>query len=108
MKLLNRADELVLLSIWKLREESYGVPIRKHLIKSTDTAWSIGAVYDSLERLTLSGYVISFQSDPTPERGGRSKRYFKLTKAGMNALLEIRKVQNEMWENLPDIGLESQ
>ena len=73
----------------------------------TGTNWSIGAIYDSLERLTEWGYLKSFQSDPTPERGGRSKRYFNLTKDGLNALAHVKKVQESMWLDLPDIGFES-
>ena len=104
MKILSRADELVLLSVWRLQSNAYGVSIRKHIMKITETDWSVGAVYDALERLTEWGYLESFQSDPTPERGGRSKRYFKLTEEGLRSLVHIKKVQDNMWVNLPDLG----
>lgn len=107
MKIISRADELVLLTVWRLQEDAYGVPIRKHIIKMTNTDWSVGAIYDSLERLTLWGYVEYFQSDPTPERGGRSKRFYKLTKTGMEALKNLKKVQQTMWENLPEMKFET-
>ena len=102
-KVLSRADELVLLTIWRLAENAYGVPIRKHIIEMTKTDWSVGAIYDSLDRLTLWGYLDSHQSDPTPERGGKRKRYFSVTKSGLKALTDLRKVQNSMWDDLPDL-----
>ncbi len=104
MKILSRADELVLLAVWRLQDDAYGVPIRQHIIKTTDTEWSIGAIYDSLERLTDWGYLDSFQSGPTPERGGRSKRYFSITEDGLLALTKIRKMVSTMWNDLPDPG----
>ncbi len=106
MKILSRADELVLLSIWRLQDNAYGVPIRKHIMEMTKTDWSVGAIYDSLERLTEWGYIESFQSDPTPERGGRSKRFYKLKKTGIEALTQLKKIQEFMWLNLPEPGFD--
>jgi DNA-binding PadR family transcriptional regulator len=104
MKILSRAEELVLLSVWKLRDDAYGVTIRKNIIKTTGQEWSVGAIYVPLDRLTRWGYLEAVESDPTPERGGRRKRYYKLTESGYTALEHIKKVQQEMWENLPDIS----
>lgn len=106
MKMMSRADELVLLAVWRLQKDAYGVPIRKYINKMTGTDWSIGAIYDSLERLTEMSMLDSFQSGPTPERGGRSKRFFRLTKTGFEALAQVRKVHESMWEGLPDSGFE--
>ena len=103
MKIMSRADELVLLTVWRLQDNAYGVPIRKFIIKETETNWSIGAVYDSLERLTEWGYLDAFQSGPTPERGGRRKRFFALTEPGFEALGKMRRVQESMWRNLPEV-----
>ena len=104
MKILSRSDELVLLTVWRLQDNAYGVSIRKNIIDLTGKEWSVGAIYDSLEKLTNWGYLISYQADPTPERGGRSKRFFKMTRQGLESLVQIRNVQNTMWENLPDPG----
>ena len=104
MKTLSRADELVLLSVWKLGENAYGVTIRKHIIQITKHDWSVGAVYDSLERLSEWGYLSTLQADPTPERGGRSKRYYRITKRGMSALEHTKQVHEAMWRNLPETG----
>jgi DNA-binding PadR family transcriptional regulator len=103
MKILSRAEELVLLSVWHLQEEAYGVAIRKHIIKRTREDWSIGAIYVPLDRLTKQGFLRALQGDPTPERGGRSKRYYKLTRTGLEALENTRKIQDRMWNELPDL-----
>jgi DNA-binding PadR family transcriptional regulator len=104
MKTLSRADELVLLSVWRLGEEAYGVSIRKHIIGITEHDWSVGAVYDSLEKLSEWGYVSTTLADPTPERGGRSKRYFKITEEGVRALEHAKQVHETMWNDLPRPG----
>ncbi len=100
MKILSRKDELVLLAVWRLQDNAYGVPILKHIIKNADTDWSLGTIYDTLDRLADWDYVTSYQSDPTPERGGKSKRYFKITEEGIKALKHMKKVQESMWLGL--------
>lgn len=104
MKILSRADELVLLTVWRLQDNAYGVPIRKHIIEITDTEWSVGAIYDSLERLTEWDFLKTQQSEPIPERGGRSRRYYQLTKDGFEALAHLKQVQDLLWKGLPDPG----
>lgn len=106
MKMLSRADEMVLLAVWRLKENAYGVPIRKLIIEMTDQEWSVGAVYDSLERLTLSGFLTAFQADPTPERGGRRKRFFRITRSGYESLVRTKRAQERLWDDLPDLGFE--
>ena len=106
MKILSRVEELVLLSVLRLQEEAYGVSIRKHIIESTEQDWSIGAIYVPLDRLTQWGYLETIQGDPTAERGGRSKRYYKLTRDGLEALNRIKQVQESMWNGLPGLAIE--
>lgn len=105
MKILSRAEELVLLAVWRLGEEAYGVSIRKLIIDSTGTDWSIGAVYVPLDRLTKWGYLEDVHGEPTSVRGGRSKRYYKLTAEGLEALEHIKTVQQTMWSGLPEPNL---
>ena len=104
MKLLTRAEELVLLSVWKLQEKAYSVQIREQLMEVTNKHWSFGAVYMPLERLEEQGYIKSYYADPTPERGGRSKRIYKPTDEGLKALAEIKRVAEEMWKGTPEIS----
>ena len=101
MKLLSRPEELILLAIWKLQDGAYGIAIREHLVRVTGRSWSIGAVYVPLDKLVKLGYIRSLQAPPTPERGGRSKRYFRVTKQGLAALNEVRLIHEAMWADLP-------
>ena len=83
---LGRFEEQVLLVLLRLGESAYGVPIRRELAERTGRDVSLGAVYTTLERLKRKGYVSSRVGDPTAERGGRAKRYFKIEARGMKAL----------------------
>jgi len=101
VKLLSRAEELVLLSVGCLGDEAYGVTIRNHVIESTAEDWSVGAIYVPLERLAKWGYLETVMSDPTPERGGRRKRFYRLTPSGLAALRHTREVHDELWSRMP-------
>ena len=86
---LGRFEELVLLALVRLRE-TYGVPIRREIAERTGRDVSFGAVYTTLERLERKGYVSSRTGEPTRERGGRAKRYFRIEAPGIRALNETR------------------
>lgn len=103
MKLLTRSEEMVLLAVWLLQEDAYCVPIREHLMKVTRKKWSFGSIYDPLDRLEKKKLLVSSLSEPTKERGGRSKRIYQLTKRGENALLEVRSIQETMWAGIANI-----
>lgn len=95
MKFLSRQEELMLLTILLLRSEAYGVPIREKIAKLTDKYWSIGAVYDILDRLTRKGLVSVTVSEPVRTRGGKSRRYYRITRSGYRELEEIRVLQDK-------------
>lgn len=77
MDLLTRMEELLLLSVWKLQDEAYGLGIKQHLSELLERDLSVGAVYVPLKRLEKRGYLETWNSEPTEERGGRSKRFYK-------------------------------
>ncbi len=108
MKLLTRPEELVLLAVWRLQDSAYCVPIREQLMRVTAREWSFGAIYDPLDRLEKKGLLASYQSEPTQSRGGRSKRIYKLTKKGLEALIEIKSVEEAMWEGISKPSLKKQ
>jgi PadR family transcriptional regulator, regulatory protein PadR len=85
---LGELDELVLLAVWRLGDDAYGVPIRQMVDESTGKETSVGAIYASLGRLEQKGYVSSRMGEATPERGGRAKRYYRIEGAGQTALDE--------------------
>lgn len=104
MDLLSRSEELLLLAVWRLQEEAYGAAIRNHLSDVTGEDWSIGSVYAPLDRLARKGFIRSYMGAPTPERGGRSKRFFRLTAEGVAALNRARALHESMWQGLPQLG----
>jgi len=101
MKLLSRQEEIVLLSIWQLKGNAYGVTIREHISGLTGKYWSIGAIYVPLDRLWEKGLVETWQGPAAKKRGGRSKRYYQVTPEGMKHLHEIKHVQDVLWKGFP-------
>ena len=102
MKFLSRGEEILLLTIWRLGSNAYGVTIRESASELTGKYWSIGAVYDVLDRLTRKRLVSTRVGFPTKVRGGKSKRFYKTTEKGYQALEEVRKLHQEMWADLPE------
>ena len=107
MKLLTRPEELILLAIWQLEENAYCIPIRQRISEITGEEWSLGSIYMPLDRLVKKGFLDSYLSEATPERGGRHKRIYRLRKAGKEALLKVREVQDAMWAATPKFSIES-
>ena len=103
MKLLSRAEEIILLTILKLKEDAYGVAIRDHLKKETGTEWSFGSIYMPLNRLTNKGYVTKSYGEPIPERGGRRKCIYGVTDKGLAALRDLQRIQESVWSGVEDI-----
>jgi DNA-binding PadR family transcriptional regulator len=106
MKLLSRQEEVVLLSIWRLKGNAYGVTIREYISEITGKYWSIGSIYVPLDRLVEKGLVTAFQGLPTKRRGGRSKRFYEITPKGMKVLSEMRQVHKVLWEDFPEFTTE--
>jgi PadR family transcriptional regulator PadR len=105
MKLLSSHDEMLLLAILSLGDNAYGLTIRREVSRATGKDWSIGAIYDPLYRLEKKGYVESSLTEPTAERGGRSKRVFRITSRGKEALREQKSVRDKLWRKIPETTL---
>ena len=97
---LGELEQLVLLAVMHLSEGAYGVPIRLEIERRTGRSLTVGALYRTLDRLEAKGYLKSRFSDPTPERGGRSKRFFKAEPIALRAVRESRTALDAMWEGL--------
>lgn len=102
MDLLTRSEELLLLTVWRLREDAYGAAIRDRVTRKTGKEWSIGSVYGPLDRLARKRLLTTHVGAPTPERGGRSKRCYKLTSEGIRALNYTKQVTETFWKDLPN------
>jgi DNA-binding PadR family transcriptional regulator len=86
MPRLGEFEELVLLAVSHLRGDAYGLKIKHAIEDVAGRPASIGAVYTALERLEEKGFVTSWEGQPTPERGGRAKRFYRVEGAGVRAL----------------------
>lgn len=101
---LGEFELLILLTIIRLGDEVYGVPLARELSVLRGGDVSVGSVYAALDRLELKGLIASSLGDPSPERGGRAKRYFRVTGEGLRSIRETRKVLSKLWKSLPATG----
>jgi PadR family transcriptional regulator len=98
---LGEFEQLILLALLDLAEEdAYGVPIRDSIERRTSRQVSTGAVYTALDRLSKRGLVSSRLGEPTAERGGRRKRFYRLQPAGIRALDQSVRVFADMSRGL--------
>jgi PadR family transcriptional regulator, regulatory protein PadR len=106
MEILSRSEEIILLAIWHLQRDAYGVRILEILRSITGTDWTIGAIYAPLHRLEKKGFVETRKGDPLPERGGRSRVYYRVTRHGKEAMAESKRIHDSLWKNAPDLNTE--
>jgi DNA-binding PadR family transcriptional regulator len=92
---------MVLLAVGRLSDDAYGVPISKELRNLAGREVALGSIYAALDRLGKKGFVTWSLGDPTPERGGRAKRYFRITPAGLRAVRSTRKALTNLWSGIP-------
>ena len=101
---LGEFEQVVLLAILRLGDGAYGVTIRSEIETRTCRTPSPGALYVTLDRLEEKGFVVSRLGDPTPQRGGRAKRYFRVTKAGIAAVNRAQQAYRRLLEGLEILG----
>jgi DNA-binding PadR family transcriptional regulator len=97
---LGEFEHLILLAIFRLGEDAYGMRVRREIAERTKRDVTIGAVYSTLDRLAGKGLVKSALHDPTPERGGRAKRCFQVTGLGVASLNRARRELGAMREGI--------
>ena len=94
---------MILLSVIRLGDDAYGVPISKELLETTGREVALGSVYAALDRLEEKRLVTSRLGDPTPARGGRAKRYFHITSRGMREVKMTRTALVRLWRGIPQL-----
>lgn len=94
---------MILLSILRVGDEAYGVPVAREIENTGGRSVVLGAVYAALDRLETNGLVSSTIGDPTPARGGRAKRFFRLTPAGLRAVRQTRRALTRLWQGVPQL-----
>ena len=98
---LGQFEQLVLTAILMVRESAYGVTIHAKVEElARPKTIALGAIYVTLDRLEDKGFISSWLTDPTPERGGRAKRCYKLAAVGEHALQESALIAKRIWDGL--------
>jgi PadR family transcriptional regulator PadR len=100
---LGNFELMVLLAILRVGEDAYGVPIARELEASGGRDVLLGSVYAALDRLEAKGLVSSRIGDPTSERGGRAKKYFKVTAKGLQEIRETQRTLVRLWRGLREL-----
>jgi PadR family transcriptional regulator, regulatory protein PadR len=98
---LGHFELLVMLALLRQGDEAYGVPIADAIAQSTGKTVILASVYNTLERLEQKGLVRSTLGQPTPERGGRAKRYFSITTPGLREVRAAKKALTILWRGIP-------
>lgn len=101
--LLTDFELMIVLAILRTGEDAYGVQIAREIETTGGRKVLLGAVYSALDRLERNGLVSSAVGDPTPERGGRAKRFFRVTPRGVRAARETRQALVALWRGLPQL-----
>jgi PadR family transcriptional regulator, regulatory protein PadR len=100
---LGEFELMVMLALIRLSENAYGVPISREIEASSGREVALGSVYAALERLQQQGFVSSRLGEPTAERGGRAKRYFRVTANGLHEVRKTRQTLISLWQGLPEL-----
>ena len=103
---LGELEELILLLIVMLKEEAYGLAIRRKVKEQTNRTITIGAVHGTVNRLEKKGLIESSLGGATDLRGGRRKRIFNITATGKKALQKSQDVKVNLWKQIPELSLE--
>ena len=101
---LGEFEQIVLLAVARLGDNAYGVTIRSELAQCTGRGPTAGALYTTLDRMEKKGLVKSWLGEPTPQRGGRPKRFFKLTPGGRAALVRTQRAYQNLLAGLDLLG----
>jgi PadR family transcriptional regulator PadR len=100
---LGSFELMVLLALIRLGENAYGVPISREIEETSGREVALGSVYATLERLGQKGLVASDLGEPTAERGGRAKRYFRVTAKGLREVRQTQVALQKLWRGLPQL-----
>ncbi|PIQ60302.1 MAG: hypothetical protein COV99_11800 [Bacteroidetes bacterium CG12_big_fil_rev_8_21_14_0_65_60_17] len=103
MDLIGRSEELLLITIWRLQDDAYGVRILETMNRATGRDWSLGSIYAPLHRLQRKGLVRITEGAPNPERGGRPTVLYHLTPKGKKALIDVKTVHDTVWTGIPEL-----
>lgn len=104
MNNLTKNEEIVLLSILRLEESAYGVSIKNQIRELTGDDWNYGLLYATLDQLVKKGLLIKKEGNPMPERGGRRKIYYTVSRAGQRALADAYELNLALWDGVTPLA----
>ncbi|MCR9250043.1 MAG: PadR family transcriptional regulator [bacterium] len=99
---LGEFEELVLLTVIVLKEDAYGVEIKRELEERLKETLSVGSIQSALKRLEEKGYLSSIFGEATQKRGGKRKRIYSVTNTGIQVLHEMKDVRAKLWDSVPN------
>jgi DNA-binding PadR family transcriptional regulator len=102
MKYLPKIEEILLLAIWKLKDNAYGTTIIAQVEKDTGSAWVSGSVYSALARLKKNNLIITVKTEKSSYKTGRPRIYYRLSESGQKKLISAQKVNQSVWEGVPN------
>jgi PadR family transcriptional regulator, regulatory protein PadR len=100
---LGAFDLMVMLALLRLGDAAYGVPIAREIEAATGRNVALATLYATLTRLEHQGLIVSELGEPTPERGGRAKRYFRVTAKGLRRVAAERRAFTTLWSGIPKL-----
>ena len=106
MDVLTKHEELILISIWKLKDNAYGVTLKKDFIETTGKSINYGSLCKTLYKLVQKGFIESKESTPVSQQGGRRKVMYNLTEEGKKALKQAYEIQKSAWQSISDFFIE--
>ncbi|PYR91944.1 MAG: PadR family transcriptional regulator [Acidobacteria bacterium] len=102
-RFLTDFELMIMLALLRVRERAYGVPIAREIEETAGRPVTLAAVYLALDRLQENRLVSSELGDPTPERGGRAKKFFRATPAGLRAVRNTQRAFVALWQGIPEL-----
>lgn len=102
-RLLTDFELMILLAILRVEDDAYGVRIAREIEETAGRSAQLAAIYAALDRMESRGLVGSTLGEPTPERGGRAKRLFRVTPKGLTQAKDTQQALTALWSNLPQL-----
>jgi PadR family transcriptional regulator PadR len=102
-RFLTDFELMVMLAVLRVRDDPYGVPIAREIEETGGRCVTHAAVYLALDRLSQHGLVMSRLGEPTPERGGRAKKLFRITPTGLRAIRRTQRAFMALWSGIPEL-----
>ena len=106
MNELTKIEEILLVAIWQLKENAYGVKIRQHVSKIAGRELTYGHLYSALNQLLTKKYVLKSVSQTSAKRLGRPRIYYSISPEGLSALRAAREMNERLWSGISPYALE--